>query len=286
MSSFYLRIYFTMHYPITTGNLDLWLDCLFSINDLFSLYVDPAQFHPPTKQQNIQQEVPRGVLGAIGIHKTAFVAVIFMCLAFFLLIFSAGRMHAQKVIMGRAELLQPGANILMSHADVSLGKGQSTNYFGPILAEEGSLPEGILEVENQAEHIGSRGDFHFSWSPHSVYDWHWIVCQNHPCFLALQSFFYITDWVKLARAAQYFIRLVPVIVLKGHRFVISSLANEGKTWKMAIMDARKPIPRKKLSKAFQNEKFLWRKMALQFNFLFSSSSMIMHTTFFTSLHCP
>ena len=42
---------------------------------------------------------------ALGFPKMAFVTIIFLCLALFLLVFSAGRMHAQKIL--RANPLAP-----------------------------------------------------------------------------------------------------------------------------------------------------------------------------------
>lgn len=137
--------------------------------------VEPGHFHTPQKPANTQADVPRGVLGAIsfGAHKTALVAIIFMCLAFFLLIFSAGRMHAQKLMLGRAELIQPGSGVLrsysdallshpgtmLSHADVALGTASpSSEEFD--LADDEPAYQDDSELDKPKGAVGVADSMH------------------------------------------------------------------------------------------------------------------------------
>lgn len=67
----------------------------------------PPQVAGPALSHYSRPLPPDAKLGwrAIGFPRMAFVTIVFLCLALFLLIFSAGRMHAQKIM--RATPLTP-----------------------------------------------------------------------------------------------------------------------------------------------------------------------------------
>ena len=48
----------------------------------------------------------QGIWRAIGLPRMAFITIVFLCLALFLLIFTGGRLHAQRIMRNRGTLVE------------------------------------------------------------------------------------------------------------------------------------------------------------------------------------
>lgn len=95
---------------------------------------------------------------AIGFPKMAFVTIIFLCLALFLLVFSAGRIHAQKIL--RATPLAPLASDPALALPMGLGiPGSISGLFG-----DANLPPFSLCRENIIVELLTPDQLDLIWS--------------------------------------------------------------------------------------------------------------------------
>lgn len=94
------------------------LDCC-ALKDLVHTGSYPSQATRPYTQEH------RGLWRAMGLPKSAFITIVFLCLVLFLLVFSAGRIHAQRVMRHQATAVRGSASSqLPSTADQPLPGGE------------------------------------------------------------------------------------------------------------------------------------------------------------------